>query len=102
MSQLNQFRSFNVEVGDIDELIALSAFGNQLREEYKRLNLEEPEWLNDQLKAVTREVHKRTEDAREARVREIDARIDALATPEEKREKLRKERERLVGSAAKA
>lgn len=96
MSQLDQYRNFNVDGLDVDELIALSVFGRQLRAEYEALQLEEPDWVDIQLKTLRREIHSRAADAREARIREIDSRLNALMTADEKRAELLKERERLT------
>jgi hypothetical protein len=93
MHQLDQFRNFNVDGLDIDELVSLSLFGRQLRAEYEALQIEEPEWVDIQLKALRREVHVRNANNLEARRREIDARLDALKTPGQRKNELLKERE---------
>jgi len=99
MYQLDQFRDFNVDTGQLDELVELAAFGRQLRAEYETLQLDIPEWASTQLEALRREIRTRSEDARLARIREIDSRIDSLKSSEEKKSELLKERERLVGKA---
>lgn len=91
MHQLDQFRNFNVDGLDIDELVALSLFGKQLRSEYEAHQLEEPEWLDVQLKALRREIITRNANALEARRREIAARLDSLKTPGQKKQELLKE-----------
>lgn len=93
MHQLEQFRNFNVDGLDIDELVALSLFGRQLRAEYEAVQIEEPEWVDVQLKALRREIHVRNANNLEARRREIDARLDALKTPGQRKTELLKERE---------
>ncbi len=100
MSQLSQFQNFNLDQTTLDELIALSVFGRQLRAEYEALQLEEPEWVDVQLKTIRREIHARNADAKEARLREIDARLDALKTPGEKRTELLKEKAKLEKAVA--
>lgn len=95
---LNQFQNFDVDGTTLEELVALAAFGRQLRTEYEHLKIDEPEWVNIQLNAIRREVNVRSQDAREARIREIDARLAALKTPDEKKAELLKERERLAAS----
>ena len=93
MSLLNTFRTFNVDSTDLDELVALSLFGRQLRTEYEALQLEEPEWVDVQLKTLRREIHARTADYLEARRREINARLESLKTPQQKKQELLKERQ---------
>ena len=92
MHQLDVFRNFNVDGLDVDELVALSLFGRQLRSEYEALQIEEPEWVDVQLKSLRREIHVRNANALEARRREIDARLDALKTPGQRKTELLNER----------
>jgi hypothetical protein len=91
MHQLDQFRNFNVDGLDIDELVALSLFGRQIRAEYESLQLEEPEWVDIQLKALRREIHTRNAQNLEARRREITLRLDSLKTPGQKKQELLRE-----------
>ena len=93
MHQLEQFRNFNVDGLDIDELVALSLFGRQLRTEYEAHQLEEPDWVDIQLKSLRREIHARNADRLESRRVEINARLDSLKTPGQKKAELIKERE---------
>ena len=99
MSQLSEFQTFNVDAGQLDELVELASYGRVLRAEYEALQLEVPPWVNDQLESIRREVRVRNEDARLKRIREIDSRIDALKSADERRAELLKEREKLVGTA---
>ncbi|SRR6266404_467388 len=92
MHQLDQFRNFNVDGLDIDELVTLSLFGRQIRAEYESLQIEEPEWVDIQLKALRREIHVRNANNLEARRREIDARLDALKSPGQRKTELLNER----------
>lgn len=92
---LEQFQNFDVNRITLDELVALAAFGRQLRGEYEQQKLDEPEWVGVQLGSIRREINVRSQDAREARIREIDARLAALKTPDEKKAELLKEKERL-------
>lgn len=92
MSQLDQFRSFSADSLNIDELVSLSLFGRQLRAEYEALQLEEPEWVDVQLKSLRREIHARNADSLEARRREINARLESLKTPGQRKSELLKER----------
>jgi hypothetical protein len=93
MHQLEQFKNFHVDGLDIDELVTLSLFGRWLRTEYETLQIEEPEWVDVQLKSLRREIHVRNANNLEARRREIDARLDALKSPGQRKNELIKERE---------
>lgn len=88
---LEVFKSFNADRMDISELVALMAFGKSLRAEYEKLSLEEPAFVDIQLKSLHREITARTADAKEARRRELASRIDALKTPQQKKAELEKE-----------
>lgn len=88
---LDQLRNFNAEAMNLDELVALAAFGRQLRAEYEALKVEEPPFVDDGLKAIRREVEGRMADRRATRVREIKATLEGLKSREEKRESLEKE-----------
>ena|SRR5215813_9540589 len=93
MSVLDQLRNFSADRLDIDELVALAAFGRTLRSEYETHQLEEPEWLDVQLKSLRREIHTRNADKLEARRREIGARLESLKTPAQKKAELLKEKQ---------
>jgi hypothetical protein len=88
---LNTFKSFSADRMDIDELVALMAFGKSLRAEYDALQMEEPAFVDLQLKSLRREITARTADKLEARKRELTARIDSLKTPAQKKQELEKE-----------
>jgi len=94
-SVLSQLKTFTADRLDLDELVALATFGRQMRSEYEAHQLEEPEWLDVQLKSLRREIHSRNADKLEARRREITSRLDALKTPTEKRAELLKEKAKL-------
>lgn len=88
---LHEFKTFNKERLQMDEVVALAAFGRALRAEFESHQIEEPEWLDVQLKTLRREIQSRNADAIEARRREIRLRLDGLKTPSEKRAELEKE-----------
>lgn len=85
---LNEFKNFSADRLDIDQLVALSAFGRQLRDEYEKHQLDEPEWLDVQVKSLRREIHARNADKLESRRREIESRLQSLKTPAEKKKEL--------------
>ena len=88
---LDQFKAFNTEVADLDELVAMAAFGRGFRAEFESLNVSVPEFADDQLRVIKREIETRVADRRAARVRELKAQRDSLKTAAEKREAIEKE-----------
>ena len=92
---LKKLRSFAPAGYDLDEMVELSSFGRILRAESEALGVEVPADIDAQIKAVRREVKDRQRDAIESRLAAARSRLDALKTPDEKREALRKEIEQL-------
>jgi phosphoenolpyruvate synthase/pyruvate phosphate dikinase len=88
---LQLFRNFQADRMDLDELVYLAAVGSQLRAEYEKHNLEEPDWVDVQLKALKREIFARNADKLEARRKEIASRLESLKTPQQKKTELLKE-----------
>lgn len=92
---LAQLQNFTVDGLDLMELLALSAFGKMLRAEYQNRTLPAPEWLNDQLASLDREIVNRRKDELERRLKEIKAQETTLETAAEKRERLANERKQI-------
>lgn len=91
-TMLDSFKAFNVEAADdLDELVAMSAFGRSLKAEFELQNISTPEFVDDSLRAIKREIERRVADRRAARVRELKAARAGLATAQEKREAIEKE-----------
>jgi ATP-dependent Lon protease len=88
---LDQFKNFNTEGLELDELLALSAFGRAMRTECEAQKVSEPEYVAEQLNTLRREIEARMSDRREARKREIKAQLESLKTKEEKRAALEQE-----------
>lgn len=89
---LDQFKSFNAENADnLDELVSMSAFGKSLRAEFEAQNISVPEFVDDSLRSIKREIESRVADRRAARVRELKAQREGLKTAAEKREQIDKE-----------
>lgn len=89
------FKNFSADRMDLDELVALSAFGKSLRAEYEALQLEEPDFVGVQINTLKREIRSRVADKLEARKRELANRIDSLKTPKEKKAELEAELQKL-------
>lgn len=88
---LNLFKQFDANRLDIDDLVALRAFGRQLAEEYTNQNVEVPEFVSVNNKALDREILARNRDRLEKRVRELKSRRDALKTPVERKREIDRE-----------
>jgi hypothetical protein len=82
---LQEFKSFNVDAADIDELVALSAFGKQLRGEFEAQKVAVPEYVSDNLNSLAREIDSRMADRRATRIRELKTQRDSLKTAQERR-----------------
>ena len=99
-SLIMDLKNFNSDGKDLDELVELAAEGRAFRAEYEALQLEVPEWLDNSLKAVRRDIRDRVADSKAARLKELKARRAQLKTTEEKRSELDKEIEKLEAVAA--
>ena len=89
---LHQFRNFEADRLDIDELVYLASVGSLVRAEYEKHQLEEPDWVDIQLKALRREIRVRDADRLESRRREVVARLDNLKTPTQRKTELLREK----------
>ena len=92
---MTTFKNYNTARADLDELVAMAAFGRSLRSEYEAHQIEEPEFGGAKLKSLRAEIADRNADKIAARKSEIKARLDALKSPKEKAAELRKELEAL-------
>lgn len=88
---LNEFKNFTVDRLQIDDLVTLAAFGRILRAEYEAQKVEEPEFIDINLKTLRREIQSRQADQTEKRRRHIKASLESLKTPAEKRAALEAE-----------
>lgn len=88
---LDEFKTFNKDRLDLDDLVALAAYGRLLRTEYEAQKVDEPEFVDIQLKALRREIASRTDDKREARRRQIKTQLQGLKTTAERKAELEKE-----------
>lgn len=88
---MEQFKSFNIERADLDELVSMSAFGRQFRAEHEALNVPIPEFVDDNLRSIRREIDARLADRRAVRIRQLKAERESLKTAAEKRDAIDKE-----------
>ena len=92
---LQQLRNFDVDRMDLDDLIGLVAYAKLMRAEYEKMGLEEPDWVNDKIKTLTREIKAKTAEKLASRAREINSRLEALKTPTQRKSELQKELKRI-------
>ena len=88
---LSEFKNFTAARLQLEDLVALEAYGHQLREAYERLSVDEPQFVDVQLKSLRREIRTRIADRFEARKREVQRSLDNLKTPAEKKAELKRE-----------
>lgn len=88
---LTRFKQFDTDRMDLDELVELVSFGTILRDQYAQLNLEEPEFVDVQLKTLKREIRAKNADRNAARVKELKLQLEGLKTPTERKSALQKE-----------
>jgi len=88
---LQNFKSFNIDTADLDELVELATFGRQFRAEHEALNVPVPEYVDDNLRAIRKEIDSKLSDRRAQRVRELKAQRDSLKTAQERRDAIDKE-----------
>lgn len=88
---LQQLRNLNVDRIDLDEAISLEAFAGLVRDGYVSRSLPVPEWLEDSMRLLGKEIVTRRGEMLEKRRRELRARLEAEMTATERRAKLRKE-----------
>jgi hypothetical protein len=92
---IDALRNFNADRMSIEELVALSAFAKNLQAEFVTYSIDAPAWVSDQSRALSKEIKSRNFENLSAQLKEKKARLEALATPDQKREKLAKEIEDL-------
>lgn len=89
MHVIQQLRSFDPQSGvSIEEMILLATTAEQIAAGYSSRAMEVPEWLEDKLGALEREIETRSRDALLRELKEIEAREEALKTSQERRSEL--------------
>ncbi|HEX5426616.1 MAG TPA: hypothetical protein VFW94_23970 [Candidatus Acidoferrales bacterium] len=90
-AMLEQFKSFNADSANVDELVAMAAFGRSLKAEFEARSMKVPEYVAVQNEALDREIKNRMLDERQRRIRDLKAQREGLKTAQEKRESIEKE-----------
>lgn len=95
-----QLRQLNLDRLDIDEAVALSAFGGALQARYEELGVAVPDWLDANMKTLDREIADRVRDGLSKDLREKRARLESLKPADQKRRELATEIKRLEKALA--
>lgn len=99
---LERLKTLQLDRMDLDDALALSAFARALKAEYEHCGAEAPAWLDDRTRELRSEIRDRLRDSVAKRLSEARSRLESLATPDEKRAKLREEIEKLEKMAGAA
>lgn len=101
MQMLRDLRGLDPDGADLDEIIALSAFGRSLKVEYDRNVIPTPDWLDDRLDNLERAARLLRQDALEKKLKELQSRKEALKTAEQKRQDVDAELEKVRAALGK-
>ena len=74
------------DVRTVDDLVALYAAIDIVKERYEKLNLSPPGWMQKRLDEIDAETKERAEAERRGKLRELESRLEALKSREEKKE----------------
>lgn len=88
METIDQLKTFSADRLSLDELLMLRASARLLRGEYDTQVIPVPEWLDDAERRLARELFLRRQDELEKQLREARNARAAVATPDEKRNRL--------------
>jgi sRNA-binding carbon storage regulator CsrA len=101
MYLIDEIRKFDIDsVTAIEDLVALSAIGRAVQNEFVTLAVEAPEFLDVKLADIRREIRSRNADRIQKLIREKKSRLESLLPAEEKRQALKDEIDRLEKQAA--
>jgi len=90
-NMLEQLRKFNKDNSNLEDMMALSAFGKSIQSEYVSRNIPAPEWLTGVLSTLGHEITSKTRDQLEKRKRELQAQAAGLESAETKRARIARE-----------
>jgi len=91
MYLIDEIRKFETEGLALEDLVTLSAVGRVIQEEFKTLNVEQPEWLDAKMREIRKEISLSQADRLQKMLREKKSRLEALLPAEEKRQALKDE-----------
>lgn len=99
---LHELRTLNLSHVETDEAIALWTFGRQLQNSYVDLKIDVPDWIDNKVTELRRELDRRRVDAIHHKLARAHARAEALKTDSERRKDVKKEIETLEEQLAEA
>lgn len=82
---LTTFKTYSVDRMDVEEMVALSAFGKAFRAELEEFGMEVPEYVDLQLRSLRRDITTKIADKLEAERKRLQAQMDGLQTPQERK-----------------
>lgn len=82
---LQAFKNLQLDRLDVDDAIALFAFGQGLADTYAAHDVDKPEWLGTNLEALSAEIKQRVRDTRKAKLKAAEARMETFKTPSERK-----------------
>ena len=96
---VNALKTLNTDRPTTEELVFLSHAARSYRAEFEALQMEVPEWLDEVTRKLRREITSRNADSLANTVRSIDAELERLKTPSERKAELQAKREKLTAQA---
>ncbi len=96
---LDSLKNFDAKRAGLEELVAAHQEGSAVLKEFVELGVETPDWLEITVKSIRREIRAKNADRIAARIRDAEARLEALKTPSEKKSQLLEELKKLKKQA---
>ena len=81
-SMLERLKSFDTDAMDVEQMVALSAFGRSVSAEFEQFG-DAPEWIAERLTTLRRAIKAAMADKLAAQMKEIDLQLGHLRTKEE-------------------
>lgn len=88
---LDQIRNFQADKNGLEDLIHLLSVATGLRQTYESVQVESPEWLDRNMKAIRRAIKDRTADDAARRLAKLKAQRTTLLTASERRAQIDEE-----------
>lgn len=82
---LNDLRNVRLDAVELDDAVALIAFGKSMQEVYEHHKLVAPPWLADNLKGLRKLVDDKRRDNLERARKRIELKLEEMKSTEEKR-----------------
>lgn len=89
MDMFNKLKAYNPDSIELEEVVALAAFGRSLKSEFAHYGLESPIWLDDKLIAIGNEIRAKSRDELERSLKATNLELEGLKSREERREDLK-------------